>query len=1185
MGTAALAERRHDRVSLHDKYDRDADRALLSGVEALVRLVLEQRWLDLGRGLRTGAFVSGYEGSPLGGLDLELRRAHDELTAAGAVFEPGLNEELAATAVAGSQLVGTLPGRRVDGVAGFWFGKNPGFDRAADAIRHGNVSGTAPLGGAVAVVGDDPACKSSTLPSACEELARSLGTPVLAPSSVAQVLELGLHAIALSRCAGVWATLKVVADVADGSAVVNFPAGWADVATADAGRAFAPAALVGPGAVAAEEHLRTVRLPSAIAYARESGLNVVRYEASRPRTALVASGHCYATLVRALDDLGIGPAERQQLGLRVVELRMPWPLDDAHLRRLLDGVAQVVVVEDKTPFVEGQITAALYGTRHAPQVVGRLDPTGRPLLPAWGTLDADTVARALARVLPSELLPAAALRRVEVLARETTAAARMGTAPMPAAARTPYFCSGCPHNRSTRAPDGSLVGLGIGCHIMASFDADHRGHQVGTTQMGGEGAQWIGMAPFTDTAHFTQNLGDGTYFHSGSLAVRAAVAAGVSVTYKLLFNDAVAMTGGQAPVGRLDVPRLAGLLLTEGVRRVVVVTPDLATYRRVRLPAGAMVVHRDRLDAVERELAGHDGVSVIVYDDRCAAEERRLRSRGQLPRPERRVFVNERVCEGCGDCAAKSSCLSVVPVETEYGTKTRIDQGSCNQDYSCLEGDCPSFVEVRPRRRRRAPTPEPNRSVPPPPVSSPTHHRMLDHVAVRMVGVGGTGVITASRIVEMAAHLAGLHAAAVDQTGLSQKGGPVVSDLRIARQPLEGTPRISARSADVVLGFDLLEAASSAALASADPSRTEAVLTSHVTPTASMVQGTRTADGPALVQRVAARTRTGGFVVVDADAIARHLVGEPMAANLVVVGAACQHGSLPLPVESLEEAVRLNAAAVEQNLAALAWGRAAVADPQLVAQALAPRTPVAMGATRRPVRPPMPMVDELLGDLALSAPATGTVTRLARDLADYQSERYARRFVTALRPVAEAERRRTGDPQWPVTEACARGLHKLMAYKDEYEVARLHRMAAERQRLRDELGHDVRTRVLLHPPVLRSLGLRRKIGLGRSARPLFAVLRAARRLRGTPADPFGHTEMRRTERALVAEYLALVHEGVEHLSPHTVDTVVRLAGLPAVVRGYEDVKKRNVERFRTDARSLLEELARADRRPELPLAS
>ncbi|TMR11472.1 indolepyruvate ferredoxin oxidoreductase family protein [Nonomuraea turkmeniaca] len=1110
-------------VSLDDKYTALDGRVLISGIQALVRLTLEQRRLDRERGLDTRVFVTGYQGSPLGGVDLEMGRAARFLDEAGVVFQPGLNEELAATSVAGTQLLDQVPGRRHEGVTGFWYGKNPGLDRAADAIRHANTAGTAPRGGAVAWIGDDPGCKSSTLPSSCEPMCQSLSLPLLAPGSVAEIIEFGLHAVAMSRATGLWTGLKIVADIADASATVDLGPLRTGIPMPPDGRSGAAPILLGPAALDAEHDMLTRRLDLAREYARTHGLNRVMSGAGNTALGILASGTTYAVVLRALADLGLDEAAMDDLGVRLIRLAMPFPLDHADLAAMTAGLDRVLVVEDKVPFLEGQVKQALYGGERAPAVVGR------ELLTARGTLGAEDVAKAIAACVGADRLPR----------RTTVTVAKNRSLPL-VAARTPYFCSGCPHNTSTRTSDNTLVGVGIGCHAMIALDGHGRGTQVGLTQMGGEGAQWIGLAPFTEDRHFVQNLGDGTFHHSGSLAIRAAVAAGVSMTYKLLYNDAVAMTGGQRAEGRLDVPALTHELAIEGVRRIVITTPEPETYRGVRLVSIASVRHRDDLAAVEKELAALDGVTVLIHDDRCAAEERRLRKRGKLPTPVEKVVVNERVCEGCGDCGDVSTCLSVQPVETEYGRKTRIHQASCNSDLSCLKGDCPSFLLVEPG------TPAAPQALPPPPVDEPAGRPA--EALIRMPGIGGTGVVTVSQILQMAAHLDGLHAAGLEQTGLAQKGGPVVSDVRISPRPVEGSVRASHGRVDVLIGFDLLGAASDANLAVATPEHTIAVLNTSVVPTAAMVTGRMPVPGhAAAVARVESATlRTQ---CLDAHQLAEALFGDHMPANLVLVGAAYQHGLLPMSAAAIEEAIRLNRAAVEQNLAAFRWGRAAVADPEAVRQAV-------VHDSDEPV--------EKLDDV---------VAIRVTDLTGYQNAAYAATYADDVRRLTGLAIERAGEEAGTaIALAYARGLHKLMAYKDEYEVARLHLDPAEQARREREFGADAVVTVLLHPPALRAMGMKRKIKVRRSAGVLFRGLRAARVLRGTAFDVFGRAQVRRVERELVGEYRDLVRAALTRLTPATADTVAEIAGLPELIRGYEDIKLARVAEFRERARTTLARL-------------
>ncbi|MFE0104555.1 indolepyruvate ferredoxin oxidoreductase family protein [Streptomyces sp. NPDC059009] len=1156
--------------SLDDKYTAAKGPALMSGVQALVRLALEQGRLDRARGLDTRVFVSGYQGSPLGGVDLEMGRAAGFLDEAGVVFKAGLNEELAATAVGGTQLLGRLPGRRHEGVTGFWYGKNPGLDRAADAIRHATMAGTAPLGGAVAWIGDDPDCKSSTVPSSCEVMCQSLCLPLFAPGSVRELIEYGLHAVALSRAAGLWTALKVVSDVADSSATVDLTGVGEDIPAPERRAEGAAPVLVGPSALDAEQDLVTRRLDIARGYARQHGLNRVVASARQARLGVVASGTSFAVVRRALSDLGIHEEELERLGIRLIALGMPFPLDGAHLAELTEGLDRVLVVEDKGDFLEGHLKQALYRRSDAPVLLGRRDESGRPLLPVRGALKAEDVARALTGLVGAERLPAQA----SALAGKPRPS---GPRLLPlVAARTPFFCSGCPHNLSTRTAPDTLVGVGIGCHAMVALDdSDLRGNQIGITQMGGEGAQWFGLAPFTDDRHFVQNLGDGTFHHSGSLAVRAAVAAGVTMTYKLLYNEAVAMTGGQRVEGGLDVAALTRLLALEGVRRIVVTTAEPRSYRRIRLDVRASVRHRDDLADVERELAAVEGVTVLIHDDRCAAEERRMRKRGLLPAPAAKVVVNERVCEGCGDCAVQSTCLSVQPVETEFGSKTRIHQPSCNSDLSCLKGDCPSFLLVEPGSSPASspatvPAAVPVRLPEPPgPLPEPEARFTGREVVLRMPGIGGTGVVTVSQILQMAAHLDGLHAAGLDQTGLAQKGGPVVSDVRIGKDPVSGAVRASAAGVDALIGFDVLGAAADSTLAACAPGRTVAVVNTAVVPTAAMITRQVAVPGGSedALAKIASATRDTTLLPLDAQGLAEQLFGDHMPANMLLLGAAYQHGCLPVSAAAVESAVELNGAAVAKNLAAFRWGRAAAHDAEAVRRALAPPRQTAPSGSHTPNTPSAPSTP--------SATLEEAVDLRVADLTEYQSSDYAERYRRAVQAVAAIAAERAGEADGRrITRAFATSLHQLMAYKDEYEVARLHLDPAEQARIRAEFGADATVSVLLHPPVLRALGMNRKLRLQRTIGPAFRALRAARRLRGTPLDPFAHSAVRRTERALVTEYQQLMRQALDHLTPDNAEAVVRIAELPRTIRGYEHIKMARVEEYRVRAQTALDDLAR-----------
>ena len=1144
-------------VSLDDKYLLREGRIFLSGVQALVRMPLDQHRADAAAGLRTGTFISGYQGSPLGTLDKELLRIRALWAEHELHLQPAVNEELGATAVWGSQLASGITGATVDGVVGLWYGKNPGLDRAADAIRHANLCGVGPTSGAVALVGDDPSCKSSTMPSASEPMLASLMLPTLWPGNVQEVLDLGRHAVALSRASGLWAALKIVTNVADAAGTAEVAPDRVVPVMPEVLRGGKPyrhrpnAVMLAPDSLISERNLLDVRLELARAYSRINALNRVTADGGPGAwLGIAAAGKTYADLMQAFADLGLDDLGLKAAGIRVLKVQMVWPLEGTAVRAWAEGLEELLVVEDKLPFLEAAIKDILYGTPEPPRIVGKRDEEGRTLLPAEGELDADLIARAVAgRLRVRGIRVESVVGRVEQLER----AQRAKLVPLPVV-RTPFFCSGCPHNSSTVAADDALVGAGIGCHTMVLLNREGRGNITGITQMGGEGAQWIGMSPFVAAEHFVQNLGDGTFHHSGSLAVRASVAAGTNVTYKLFANGSVAMTGSQPIEGGMSVADLTRWFALEGVKQVVVTTEDPGRYDGVALSPIASLRPRGDLLAVQEELARVRGTTVLIHDQACAAENRRLRKRGKLAEPEQRVVINERVCEGCGDCGVKSSCLSVLPVETEFGRKTAIHQASCNKDFSCLEGDCPSFVTVIPGSTARREPP-----VAPSGLPEPVMRVDPDDFTLRMIGIGGTGVVTVSQILSMAAHLEGKHSWGLDQTGLSQKGGPVVSDVRLSARPIVGSNKASAARVDCYLGFDLLGAANPKNLQTAAPERTLAIVSTSAVPTGRMVVDTsvRFPELAEAVDAVEAQTRSAFFL--DAQALSERVFGDHMPANMVAMGAAFQSGALPVSGASMEAAIALNGAAVEKNLAAFAWGRACVAAPDAVA-ALEP-APAAVTSTA-PTAASRALVARV------GAPGGSELERLLElrvpELIAYASEAYASRYVAFVGEVLAAE-----GAAGPITEGVARMHFKLLAYKDEYEVARLHLDVVERARLYAEHGPDATVRFHLQPPMLRALGMDRKLELGEWFVPAFRGLRRMKRLRGTWADPFGRAEVRRVERALPGEYEAAVRTALRGVTPERAPLIAALAELPDLIRGYEEIKLGNVARWREETAALL----------------
>ncbi|MFG1643714.1 indolepyruvate ferredoxin oxidoreductase family protein [Amycolatopsis sp. NPDC049252] len=1126
--------------TLEDRYLREAGTVHLTGVQALVRLLFDRVRHDRAHGGDPAVFVSGYEGSPLAGYDLELGRRATLLDKHDVVHRPGLNEELAATSVMGSQLVAGAGGQR--GVTGFWYGKAPGLDRASDALRHANLAGTDPRGGAVALVGDDPNAKSSTVPCASELALADLAIPILYPADSQDVLDFGMHAVELSRASGLWSSLKVVANVADASGTAQVNPQWTAPDLGERAYRHAPTSkLLGASLAALERSLFTVRLPLALEYLRLSGVNRITARGTADRIGIVSAGKSYLDVQQALRILGLTEETLGQHGIRILKLGAIHPLEPSIVREFAEGLDEIVVVEEKRSFLESALKEVLYGVPGAPAVHGKKDADGRTLFTELGELDPDVVATGLARRLPDGIASVEAWRGRR----------RRERISVPLLARTPYFCSGCPHNSSTKVPEGTLVGGGIGCHTMALFmEPDQVGTVLGVTQMGGEGTQWIGMAPFVEAEHFVQNIGDGTFTHSGSLAVRAAVAAGVNITYKLLYNSAVAMTGGQDAVGALPVEKVAELLLVEGAKQVVITSDAPGALRRRKLPAGVEVRDRTELLRTQEELAAVRGVTVLIHEQECAAEKRRKRRRGKQETPATRVVINERVCEGCGDCGTKSNCLSVQPVATEFGRKTTIHQSSCNVDYSCLAGDCPSFVTVVPTGRK------PHRELAelaadavPAPVAA------AKDFTVRITGIGGTGVVTVTQILATAAVLDGRHVRTLDQTGLAQKGGAVVSDLKVTAEPVAQAPKLATAECDLYLACDALVGADPVNLGVADPARTTAVVSTTEVPTGRMVVDTTVAfpsPGSVLAPLEAAAART---VSLDARGLAETLFDDDQFANVLQLGAAFQTGVIGLPVAAIERAIELNGTAVAANLQAFRRGRQLVADPAALEAALTP-APVAAP------KPAAPAVRALVHAESGSELARLLDIRIP-DLVAYQDEAYARAYAEFVEQVRVLE-----DGPTAVTEAVAKHLYKLMAYKDEYEVARLSLDPAFTAGLEDQFGAGTRYAFRLHPPVLRALGMKRKISLGPWFRPAFRLLHALRRLRGTKFDPFGRAEVRRVERELVEDYRSVV---VQAFRAEDVDLaqVLALAELPDLVRGYEDVKLANVERYRAKQAEVL----------------
>ncbi|WP_406221714.1 indolepyruvate ferredoxin oxidoreductase family protein [Streptomyces canus] len=1146
-------------LRLDDRYRREEGVVHLSGVQALVRVLLDRARSDRLNGLGTATFVSGYEGSPLAGYDIELARHGALLHEHDIVHKPGLNEELAATSVMGSQLAGQTGRSRRDGVVGVWYGKSPGLDRASDALRHANLVGTDAAGGAVALVGDDPGAKSSSVPCASEGTLADLAIPTLYPADTQDVLDFGFHAQFLSRFSGLWSGLKITTAVADAASTAVVGRERISVVEGDAGRSpHKPSSmLLGANLMALERSLYDIRLPRAVEYARLNGLNRLVRRGPSDRIGILTAGKTYLDVREALRIIGLTDEDLARFGIRILKLGMIFPLERDAVREFADGLDQVVVVEEKRPFLEAAVKEILYGRPDAPTVHGKEDENGRSLFSHSGELDADSIAAGLSRVLAPLGIEAARAWRQRPRPRTALS--------LPLLARSPYYCSGCPHNTSTTAGGNSMVGAGIGCHSMVVFmDPEQVGSVIGMTQMGGEGAQWIGMEPFVDADHFVQNIGDGTFTHSGSLAVRAAVAARVNVTFKLLYNGTVAMTGGQDAVGALAVDRLAATLLAEGVAKVIITTEDRARIPRARLPKSVKVLDRAAIEDALTELKATAGVTVLIHDQECAAEKRRARRRGKAQAPTTRVWINERICEGCGDCGRKSNCLSVHPVSTEYGRKTRIDQSSCNLDYSCLDGDCPAFMTITPAGKpEHTELPDLDATD----VIEPARTADGDSFAIRITGIGGTGIVTLSQVLATAAVIDGRHARSLDQTGLAQKGGAVVSDIKITADVVEQGAKIAEGQCTLYLACDPLVATDPKYLSVASPDRTVAVMTTTEIPTGQMVVDTTVSFPAPDAVRHAVDNVTRRLVVLDSGELATRIFDDEQYANMLLAGAAYQTGRLPMSASAVEEAIALNGVAVDRNVQAFRRGRQAVADPEALRAALA-------GPAYPEAGPRLPAgTTELVASVTddEESELNRLLTTRVADLVDYQDRRYAHTYVDFVRAVAVAERAAVSGST-ELTEAVARGLHKLMAYKDEYEVARLALDPAVNDHIDAAFGSASRRSYRLHPPVLRAFGMKKKVSLGSWFSPVFRLLRALRHLRGTRLDMFGLQHLRRVERQLVDEYRESIVASLELLNEENLTEVRRLAELPDAVRGYEDVKLATVERYRADRTRMLGEL-------------
>ncbi|VXC26642.1 indolepyruvate ferredoxin oxidoreductase family protein [Pseudomonas sp. 8O] len=1131
-------------IRLDDKYRLATGHLYLTGTQALTRLPMLQKQRDAAFGLNTACFISGYRGSPLGGLDKSLWDAREYLKENHIHFQPGVNEELGATAVWGSQQANLFPGARYDGVFAMWYGKGPGVDRSGDVFKHGNSAGVSKHGGVLLLAGDDHGCKSSTIAHQSEHAFIAASIPVLNPANVQEVLDYGIIGWELSRYSGCWVALKTIAENVDSSAVVDVDPLRIQVKIPEDFQLPEDGVHIRwpDPPLAQEKRLNVYKIYAARAFALANNLNQVKLDSPNPRLGIITTGKSYLDVRQALDDLGLDEALCAKVGLRVLKVGMSWPLEPVSVHQFAEGLDEILVVEEKRSIIEDQLTGQLYNwpVGKRPRVVGEFDEQGNSLLPNLGELTPAMIARVIAkRLAPIYSSPTIEERLAFLDAKEKALAA-----PKHKTVRTPHFCSGCPHNSSTKVPEGSRALGGIGCHYMTQW-MDRSTDTF--TQMGGEGATWIGQAPFTDTPHVFQNLGDGTYFHSGHLALRAAVAAGVNITYKILYNDAVAMTGGQPIDGELRIDQLSQQVHAEGVKRIALVSDEPDKYpTRATFAPGVTFHHRRELDAVQRELREVKGCSVILYDQTCATEKRRRRKRGKLVDPAKRAFINPAVCEGCGDCSVKSNCLSVLPLETELGRKREIDQSACNKDFSCLEGFCPSFVTVHGGSLRKPEAvglsalfialPEPKQ----PALSRPWN--------ILLPGVGGSGVTTVGALLGMAAHIEGKGCTVLDQAGLAQKFGPVITHIRIAAQQSDiYAVRIAAGETDLLLGCDLVVSSSEESLAKLNDKIAHAVINSHEAATAEF---TRNPDaqvpGAAMREAISEAVGEGKTRFVDATRLATRLLGDSIATNLFMLGYAYQQGLVPVSAEAINKAIELNGVAVQLNQQAFLWGRRAAHDLAAVEKLAAPKVVEA---------PHCSTLDEIVSD------------RVQR-LTAYQNATYAERY----RELVERVRKADSDAEQRLSKAVARYYFKLLAYKDEYEVARLYSDATFRKQLEAQFEGDYQLQFHLAPSWLSKpdavTGQPRKRSFGPWMLKAFGVLARFKFLRGSALDPFGHSAERRLERELIEEYEANVAYLLAELNTGNYRTAVALAEIPEQIRGYGHVKEAALAKAREQATQL-----------------
>ncbi|MEZ5757246.1 MAG: indolepyruvate ferredoxin oxidoreductase family protein [Emcibacteraceae bacterium] len=1137
-------------ISLNDKYELAEGRAFMTATQALVRIPIVQHWRDKAAGLNTAGFISGYRGSPLGGYDAALHKAEKYLRAENIYFQEGINEELGATAVWGTQQVNMYKGAKYDGVFGIWYGKGPGVDRSCDVFRHANAAGTSPYGGVLAIAGDDHACKSSTIPHQSDHSFYSTMLPMLYPANMQEFVEYGLLGIAMSRYSGCWTAFKVTSETAESTGVVDLDREHRKILIPGDDEFEMPegGVHIRPADVWREQDFRLQRykLFAALAFGKKNKLDYVVMDSSKPRFGIITSGKTYGDVRQALYELGIDEKVAEKIGLRLYKVGMPWPLEPEGVRKFCEGLEEILIVEEKRELIENQLKQQLFNW-HAdkrPKVVGKYDEKGRWLLPPENDLSVGLITHVIADRI-SHFYKG---KMVEFARRYFNRREAMQAEYQSPLIRKPFFCSGCPHNTSTKVPEGSRATAGIGCHIMAMW-MDRKTDTF--TQMGGEGVPWIGQSPFTDEKHIFTNLGDGTYQHSGILAIRASIAAGVNITYKILYNDAVAMTGGQPVEGALTVEKIAQQMRGEGARKIWILTEDLERYKsRGAIPGDIPILYRDQLEAIMLEARETDGCTIIIYDQTCAAEKRRRRKRGKFPDPDRRVFINDAVCEGCGDCSVKSNCVSVEPLETEYGRKRTINQSSCNKDYSCVEGFCPSFVSVIGGKLKKPQVTGLDallENIPLPKVSE-----VESEYNILVTGVGGTGVLTIGGILGMAAHIDGLASNLLDMTGLAQKGGAVLTHVRLGKDiDVLRTPHILTGCADLLLACDLVVGASPEAIECVRSDRASAVINSHNSPVSAFVENNAIDfKQEQLKKSVEAHTRDDSRHYIEATKLATILLGDSIATNVFMMGYAWQKGLIPLSLDAILKAIDLNGVSVEKNKQTFSCGRMAAHNLERLQAFIAPMVKGAEGQK-------------------ISTNVTDMIEKRTIMLEQYQDGALAEKYLKFMEKVRKTDK-------GAIYEAVAKSYHKLLAIKDEYEVARLYTNGDFIKKLETQFDGNYKLKFHMAPPIFEKkdpvTGKIKKREFGPWMMAALKIVARLKFLRGGPFDIFGYSAERKMERALIREYEDLVQFILDKLNKDNYELCLKILELPLSYKGYGHVKDKNIQKAKIELKRLLNEL-------------